>query len=153
MTSLHKLSSQPWLFDISTSHHVIGDVNNLQQFLGYGGPNELNISNNSGLRISQVSNKTITHKNISFSLKNILCAPSLQNNIIFVSIFCRTNHVSLEFFTFHFHVKDLRVMLHRENINDIYCLPHSVHTQVHPTAKSQFDKWHKCLGHPASPII
>ena len=62
----------------------------------------------------------------------------------------------LNFFPFHFLIKDLRTgvkMLRGENINDVYCIPSSINPQVHHTTKSQLDEWHKRLGHPAPPIV
>ncbi|KAG8381267.1 hypothetical protein BUALT_Bualt06G0104800 [Buddleja alternifolia] len=156
LTSLNQPNSQQWLFDSGASHHVTGDVNNLQQFSYYGGPDEINISDGTGLQISHIGNSTLVHQNNSFALDNILCAPSIKNNLISVSKFCQSNNVSLEFFPLHFVVKDLRTgapMLRGENINDVYCIPSSINPRVNHTTKSQLMEWHQRLGHPAIPII
>lgn len=42
-----------------------------------------------------------------FTLQNTLCAPSIKRNFISVSQFCCDNQTSIEFFPFHYLVKDL----------------------------------------------
>lgn len=128
----------------------------MYHFSDYGGPDKIRISDGTGLPISHIGHAKLLHNNTSFALDNILCAPSITTNLISVSKFCQTNKVSLEFFPFHFHVKDLRTgakMLHGENINDVYCIPSSVTPQVHHTTTSQLAEWHKRLGHPTVPVI
>ncbi|KAK2977799.1 hypothetical protein RJ640_029844 [Escallonia rubra] len=62
----------------------------------------------------------------TFTLHDVLCAPSINQNLISVAKFYNSNNVSLEFFPFYFVVKDLRtgaILLRGENVNDVYCLP------------------------------
>lgn len=143
IASLNRSAAQPWLFDSGASHHVTGDINNLQHFSDYGGPDEINIGDGTGLKISHIGNSTLVHQDKSFVLDNILCAPSIKSNLVSVSKFFQSNNVSLEFFPFHFIVKDLRtgaLLLRGENINDVYCIPSSINPRVNHTTKTQLTK-------------
>lgn len=151
-----KPSNQHWLVDSGALHRVTGDVNNLQHFSAYGGPDEINISDGTGLKISHIGNSTLVHNNNSLVLDGVLCSPYIRNNLLSVSKFIKSNNVSLEFFPMYFLVKDIRTgvpMLRGKNINDVYYLPRSINPQVNHTMVSQLDEWHQCLGHPTVAII
>jgi len=45
--------------------------------------------------------------NKAFQLSDALCAPTIKRNLLLVSKFCQDNLTSVEFFPFHFCVKDL----------------------------------------------
>ena len=95
---------------------------------------------------------------------NVLCVPSVKQNIISVSQFCRSNNTSIEFFPSHFFVKDLctRLSLLRgrdrhdlyewpmanpTNKSSVVALSVSVYSKVSPAM------WHGCLGHPFSKLL
>ena len=48
----------------------------------------------------------ITNSHTS-SLNDVLCVPNKKNNIIYISEFCTSNCVSIEFLSIAFHVNDL----------------------------------------------
>ncbi|KAK2993337.1 hypothetical protein RJ640_002706 [Escallonia rubra] len=53
-TTFHRNTSSPWLFDTGASHHVTADPATLLSYSDYGGPDEIHISDGSGLHISHI---------------------------------------------------------------------------------------------------
>nr|GEY71142.1 retrovirus-related Pol polyprotein from transposon TNT 1-94 [Tanacetum cinerariifolium] len=109
----------------------------------YGGPEEIILGDGSGLHISHLGHTSFKYKSCSFKLNNILCVPSLKKKLISVAQFTKTNNVSLEFFPFHFLVKDLSTgapLLRGENHNDLYCLPPLDSPQVHSVTSNNRER-------------
>lgn len=100
--------SQPWIFDSGASHHATSNLDPLQTFTKYGGPDEIRLGDGKSLQISHIGHNILPLSSSALSLKNILCAPKLCKNLISISQSCRTNPVSVEFFPSYFLVKDLR---------------------------------------------
>lgn len=88
-TTVPSPTHAPWIVDSGASHHV------LQQ--PYEGPNDIQIGDGSGLSITHTGSTFISP---SFSLSNVLCRPSINQNLISVAKFCRSNHTSIEFLLF-----------------------------------------------------
>lgn len=72
---------------------------------------------------------------------------------------CKTNHVSVEFFPYHFIAKDLCMgacLMRGVNINDIYyaainflrCLP-----RLNSVTTTSLQSWHHKLGHPSTKVF
>ena len=91
--------SSPWLFDSGASNHVTGDRSTLQHVSDYGGPDEIVLGNGNTLKISQVGSKNIHTSHTTLNLPNVLCVPQLKKNLISVAKLCKTNWVSVEFFS------------------------------------------------------
>jgi len=65
----------------------------------------------------------------TLSLKDILCVPSVNKNLIYVYRLCNTNQVSVEFFPASFQVKDFSTgvqLLQGRTSNDLYEWPVSL---------------------------
>jgi hypothetical protein len=85
----------------------------------------------------------------------------MQNNLISVSKFCKTNKVFVEFFPAFFVVKDLRTeapRLRGQNKNDVYEWPNTVGLAApspiaNVSIKASFRDWHNRLGHPSSKVL
>ena len=98
-------------------------MSNLSIHQPYEGPDDIHIDDGSGLSITHTGSTSVLP---SFTLSNILCVPSIKQNIIFVAKFCRSNYTSIEFFPSHFVVKDLHMgtpLLHEKNRHDLYEWP------------------------------
>lgn len=78
------------------------------------------------LPISHTSSVFLTTPTSSFHLKDVLCVPKMQKNLISIALFCITNNVSIELFPTCFHVKDLRtreIFLQGETKDGVYEWP------------------------------
>ncbi|KAK2968892.1 hypothetical protein RJ640_013235 [Escallonia rubra] len=69
-TTIHRPSSQSWLFDTGASHHVTSDTDNLHTYSDYGGPDEIHISDGSGNNI-EFLNSFVKNLDLRFSLKDL----------------------------------------------------------------------------------
>ncbi|KAK9170609.1 hypothetical protein Syun_002749 [Stephania yunnanensis] len=150
------MSQQPWLFDSGASHHATSNLSALQTYSDYGGPDEIFLGNGKGLSISHTGHTQIHTPYKPITLSNVLCAPDLQNNLISIAKLCKTNQVSVEFFSSHFLVKDLRAgapLMRGENNNDVYCATFPCQPQVNITTKASLSSWHHKLGHPSHKVL
>ena len=73
------------LLDIGASHHVTVDLNNLNIRQPYKGPDDIIIGDGSGLHITHTGNSTLSTPSNSSSLSNVLCVPTIKQNLILVS--------------------------------------------------------------------
>ncbi|WOG95307.1 hypothetical protein DCAR_0414620 [Daucus carota subsp. sativus] len=155
-TMVPSQAPQQWLFDSGASHHITNNPNNLTSFSEYGGPDEILIGNGTTLPISHTGNSKLHSQNNLFNLSNVLCVPSLNTNLVSVAKFCKTNKVSVEFFSSQLLVKDLNtgtVLLRGKNQNDVYYVPSLHLPQLNVTTLSSIQAWHSRLGHLAPPIL
>ena len=102
----HTMTSN-WLLDSGSSHHVTSDLNNLSLHTPYDEPDNIIIGDGTGLSITHTGSKILSSPSNSFKLNHVLCVPSMQKNLIFVSKFYHQNNTSIEFSPFSFFVKDL----------------------------------------------
>jgi hypothetical protein len=146
-----------WLFDSGASHHITNDMNNLSIKSDYNGADNLQVANSNHLDITHIGSSTISTPSSNLKLSNVLCVPTVTQNLISVSQLCQTNRVSIEFFPWHFEVKDLRtgeMLLRGLNEDNVYKFkptssPHASLACTTPTLKL----WHQRLGHPAHPTL
>jgi hypothetical protein len=157
-TSIQQSPHSNWLVDSAASHHVTTDLNALSMPQDYAGSDDIVIGDGTGLEITHTGSTTLPTPSTPFTLSNVLCVPSMQNNLISVSKFCKTNKVSVEFFPAFFVVKDLRTgapRLRGQNKNDVYEWPNTVGLAApspiaNVSIKAFFRDWHNRLGHPSS---
>lgn len=129
-TTVPSPTHAPWIVDSGASHHVTSQLSNLALHQPYEGPDDIQIGDGSGLSITHTGSTFISP---SFSLSNVLCVPSINQNLISVAKFCRSNHTSIEFLPSYFVVKDLRTgtpLLHGKNRHDLYEWPASLNEAV-----------------------
>lgn len=78
-----------------------------------------------GHPISHIVSTQLSTISKPLHLHNILCVPNMHTLLNSVAKLCRTNQVSVEFFPFHFFVRDLKMgapIMRGENIHDLYYL-------------------------------
>lgn len=145
-------TSSSWMFDSGASHHVTSDSASLPNLSEYGGPDEIVLGNGKPLSITHTGHTQLHTPSGPISLKDVLCVPTFQQQIISVAKLCKTNRVSVEFFPTHFFVKDLRTgarLMRGENYLDVYYASLPSMPQLNSiTAVSSLD-WHHKLGHPS----
>lgn len=122
-TPIHSAKPSQWIFESGASHHITNDSENFHSFSDYGGPNEILIDDGSCLQITHTDTYTLSSVDKTFKLSTVLCVPSLNQNIVYVAKFCRTNYVFVEVFPFQFLFKNLItgvILFLDENQNEVY---------------------------------
>jgi hypothetical protein len=143
MTNTSSFSPPDWLFDSGASDHITNDFNNLSIKNDYTGDDHLQVANGNTLPITHIGSTTLSKSSSPpLILSNTLCVPTVTQNLVSVSQLCKTNNVSIEFFPWHFEVKELRtgeVLLRGLNEDNVYKYrPTSTihHTSLATTANS-----------------
>ena len=163
-TSFGNSSSSNWILDSGASHHVTGDLTNLSHQQPYEGPDDILLGDGSGLEITHTGSSKLPATSKSFCLSNVLCIPSIKQNLISVSKFCKTNNTSIEFFPSSFVIKDLKTgarLTQGRSKDDVYEWPwpnkgNTLGTspkQACVSVKTSLANWHHRLGHPSSRIF
>lgn len=80
-------------------HQIYQPYNPILPMGGMGGPDEILLCNGKGLYISHTGHTQINTPHCALSLSNVLCAPCLCNNLISIAKLCKSNQVSMEFFS------------------------------------------------------
>jgi len=104
-----------------------------------------------GMNIYNVGHAVIPTPTKLLYLNNILYVPSAQKSLVSVHHFSSDNHVSLEYFSNHFLIKDLDTRKVRDGL---YPLPSlSSWKGALGVIKPSSSLWHYRLGHPSLQII
>ncbi|OMO81232.1 Reverse transcriptase, RNA-dependent DNA polymerase [Corchorus capsularis] len=150
-------ATKPWCLDSGASHHVTVDLNNLSISSEYDGTESIKIGDGTGLQITHTGETELFSSNHSFKLDEVLCVPTIAQNLVSVSKFCKANKVSVEFDANKFLVKDLQtqaVLTQGLNVDDVYQFSSS---QIKPIAftaiRTSAQHWHQRLGHPSKLIL
>ncbi|KAC9592594.1 hypothetical protein E3N88_45594 [Mikania micrantha] len=158
MTNSPQHASWP-MFDSGASNHATSDQASMHNLSEYGGPDEIVLGNGIALPISHIGQASIPTSSRPLTLSNVLLVPRLRNHLISVAKLCKTNNVSVEFFPFHFFVKDLRTgarLMRGVNINDVYYAPPTQpRLQLNSSTKTfnSLLSWHHKLGHPSIKVL
>ena len=136
-------------------------MSNLALHQPYHGGEEVAIADYTGLQITHTGSASIPTLSKTLQLKDILCVPTVNKNLISVYRLCNANQVSVEFFPVSFQVKDLSTgvrLLQGRAKGDLYewpmSLPNpSVSYASYPDTKTTLSQWHQRLGHPSSSIL
>ena len=120
-------------------------------------PSFITVGNGASIPISSCGTSIIPIVDHIFQLNNVLVAPHLVHNLLYVRQFTRDNNCSIEFDAFGFSVKDLQTkteILRCNSGGELYTVPHSSLPAVacHVAAISS-SLWHSRLGHPAPAAI
>ena len=98
--------------DFGASHRVTSDLQNMSLHSEHDDSDDIVIGNGTSLHITHTGFTKLfsLYSNFSqpFTLSNVFCVPSMEKNLVSVSKFCQSNHISVEFLPFSFVVKDLR---------------------------------------------
>ncbi|KAH0661904.1 hypothetical protein KY284_026835 [Solanum tuberosum] len=116
----------PWIVDSGATHHIASDAQSLDAVHDYHGTEDITMGNGQTIPISQTGNANISASNHHFKLLNTLCSPLIKTNLTSVSQFCHDNHSSIEFFPFHYLVKDLNMgasLVRGQNKDGLYEWP------------------------------
>lgn len=84
-TGAPSASNGNWVLDSGATHHIASDLHNLSMHSNYVGNEDVVVGDGTGIPISHTGSFTLTAPNTTFTLNNILCAPSIKQNLISVS--------------------------------------------------------------------
>ena len=146
--------------DTGASHHISQDLQQLTLANSYPGADQVIVGDGTGLKITHTGNSIIQTSVKPLYLKQVLCVPKIQSNLLSVSKLCQSNGCSVEFFPNRFVIKDLnsgQALLQGPLKQDLYHLsiastPSSSPQALHTSIQSASSLHHK-LGHPSSKII
>jgi hypothetical protein len=91
----------------SLSSCKTSNLRNLTPKQPYEGPHDIVIGDDPCLNITHIDNYIISSSSHNFSLTNVLYVTFIQQNLVFVSQFCKTKNTFIEFFSQSFWAKDL----------------------------------------------
>ena len=137
-------------------------LSNLSLDSPYQGYDDIMIGDGLTLPITHTGSITILISSRTFTLQNVFCVPSMQNNLISIYQFCTNNHVYVEFSPSAFQVKDLNtgaILLMGEPKDDVYEWPTtfpfvtSSPLLAFSSVKTTSSEWHSRLGHPSFTIM
>ncbi|OMO77387.1 Reverse transcriptase, RNA-dependent DNA polymerase [Corchorus capsularis] len=119
-------TGKSWCLDSGASHHVTADLKNLSIASDYDGCDAIQIGDGTGLPITHTGDTKLASPNQCFQLHDVLYVPTIAQNLILVSKFCKANNVSVEFDYAKFLVKDLQtqaILTRGLNVDDVYHFP------------------------------
>lgn len=153
-------SAANWLLASGATHHITSDLNNMALHQPYNGGDDVLIADGISLPISHSGLATLSTPTRNLALKNILCVPNIEKNLISVYKLCNTNGVSVQFFPASFQVKDLSTgvpLLQGRTRNQLYewpvSLPRAAAMITSSNPKTSLLSWHSRLGHPSLSIL
>lgn len=81
-----------WFPDFGASHHLKKSSMNVSNASPYNGQGKICVGNGNTIHISHTGTSRLHYNNQSAVLKNILIAPIITKNLLYVSQFVKDNH-------------------------------------------------------------
>jgi len=142
--------------DNEATSHMTGNGGNLTSYFNMS--NNITIGNGHHIPVIGSGHASLPN---SLTLNNVLHAPKLIKNLVYVRKFTIDNDVSVEFDPFSFSVKDFQtgtLLMRCSSSGDLYPIPTSQQKAATPSPPSAFaasstELWHCRLGHPGAPVL
>jgi hypothetical protein len=154
-TNTHSADAN-WYVDTGATYHITNEIERLTTKERYIGNDQIQVANGSGLTISHIGNSSIVDLGRSLLLKQNPYAHRINRHLMSVRRLAHDNNAFIEFHPHCFFVKERTMkalFLAGRCKNGLYILPHNCLTQALLLVKVSKEKWHRRLGHPASPIV
>jgi hypothetical protein len=145
-------SGTDWILVSGASSHMSAS-SKLLSSCTYSPFSSITLGDGSSIHINCVGQAQISSSTKPLLLRDVLVAPSLIKNIIYVRQFTRDNLVSIEFDHFGLSVKDCRTkdkITRFSSSSDLYSLHGAPEAAPLASMMASVDIWHKCLEHPHS---
>jgi hypothetical protein len=122
----------------------------------YGGKDQVQVANGTGLSISHIGHSNIAGSSIR--LNNILHVPHIRKHLLSVYRLVYDNDIFIEFHRHFFLDKDKatrKVFLRGRSKGGLYPLPFSRATppSSHHASPTMSSEWHQRLGHPTNKVV
>lgn len=106
MASTSSKVDADWYTDTGATDHITGDLDRLALRERYHGNDQVQVGNDSGLRIMHVGHSSINTAARPLVLRNTLHVPEITKHLLSVHKFSRDNDVFFEYHPWHFSIKD-----------------------------------------------
>lgn len=114
-----------WYMDSGASSHLASSLGILQSVVNFDTENLVIVGNISSIPIRSSGKSLIPSKTRPLILNNVLIAPQIVKNLIYVRRFTTDNWCSVEFYPFGFSGKDLqsrKTLLRSKSSGDLYLM-------------------------------
>ena len=130
----------------------------LSQPQHHTGTGSVLVGNGSILPITHIGSSRINHSTNSIPIHNVLCVPSLSQNLLSIQKFSHDNRCFFLLDEFGFCAKDKRtgkLLLSGPSSDELYSTAstHTPQTIKCLSARVSSSVWHRRLGHPSHPIL
>lgn len=153
-------SSNPnWYWDSGATNHMTHDAKLFSLGASYTPTDNVVIGNGDTLPITQSGNVFLSSGTYVFRLFDVLRVPSLHKNLLSVAQFTNDMHVSITFFPWGYHIRDLQtgVLLFQGLCkNGLYPIFPKLLTGPNTAFSSvavSSSLWHRRLGHPSNRVL
>jgi hypothetical protein len=146
-----------WYMDTGATSHMTTNRGNLTSYFNMS--NNIIVGSGQNIPVIGCGNASLPNFSHPLKLPNVLHAPKLIKNLIFVRKFTIDNDVSIEFDHFGFFVKDFHtgiLLMRCKSYGDLYPVATRPPTTTLPPstfAALSTELWHNCLGHPGATIL
>ena len=145
--------------DSGATDHLTSDLERLQVRERYGGHDQVQVANGSGLSISHIGHSTLAGSSIR--LNNILHVPHISQHLLSIYRLVSDNDIFIEFHKYFFLVKDKatrRTLLRGRSKDGLYPLPFGRATSpsarhASSSVRITSSQWHQRLGHPSNNVV
>lgn len=97
-----------WYMDTGATSHMTASQGTLSSYFNSSNNNNIIVGSGHVILIRGYGQKSLSPPHPPLTLSNVLHAPNLIKNLVYVRRFTTDNHVSVEFDPFGFFVKDLQ---------------------------------------------
>jgi hypothetical protein len=97
MAGMATSSDNNWYIDSGATDHITGNLDKLTMQDTYGGHNQIQATNGSGMHIAHIDTSIISIPTHTLTLNNVLHIPSTQKNLLSVHQFTLDNDTFTEF--------------------------------------------------------
>jgi len=146
--------------DIEATSHITSSQGNLSSYFKLRKNNKINVGNGHSVPILGFRSTHLETPHPPLMLNNVLHAPNLIKNLVYVRQFTTDNNVSIEFDPFGFSVKDFQTgmpIMRCASQGDLYPITnHNITNKAkHPStfAALSSSTWHNRLGHPGKYVL
>ena len=145
-----------WYMDTGATSHMTSGQGNLSSYFNLSTKRGILIGNGQSIPIQGYGHTTLPSPHPPLRLNNVLHAPILIKNLVFVRKFTCDNSVSVEFDPFGFSVKDYQTgmpLMRSNRRGELYPLTTTNNASPSTFAALAPSLWHERLGHPRASIL
>jgi len=149
-----------WYMDIGATSHPTSSQGNLSSYFKLNKNNKIIVGNGHFVPIIGLGSTHLETPHSPLILNNVLDAPNLIKNLVYVRQFTTDNKVSIEFDPFGFSVKYFQTgmpIMRCESQGDLYLITnHNITNKakhLSTFAALSSSTWHNRLGHPGDHVL
>ncbi|GKD36651.1 ribonuclease H-like domain-containing protein [Tanacetum coccineum] len=152
--TLHDPTTGAWNMNTCASSHLNSSVTSLSDIFNTCMYPSISVGDGHSIPVTNTGHSIFPTPTKSLHLNNVLIAPHIVKNLIYVHQFVRDNNCTVEFDAFGFSVKDFmthRVLLRCDSTKDLY--PVTTPSLILQALLISQHTWHQRLGHPRSKVL